>query len=232
MTWFKTDEEGQKFVEEQEEKRRAAGSQDNTRSWRFKLAYDATGYIIPLDDLRFYFNEHQFQANGSYYNYETCIKDIEGECPLCESGNRFAPVGVMTIIDLTEYKKKDGTVSKPRKKIIVLKQGGRERFLRKQKKLGGLTFKKFELYRSKDPKGEATGTEIEYEKDVDPEVLRQFAPEGVDANEWLKPFDYEELFKPKSAAEIRRLIGISDPVGAVESAPDTEESAKSLKDLI
>jgi len=231
-SWFAKDAEGEKYVEEQEAKRKAAGGKDSVRSWRFKLAYEATGYIIPFDDLRFFFNEHQFQANGSYYNYETCIRDIEGECPLCESQNRAAPVGVMTVLDLTEYKKKDGTMSKPRKKIIVLKQGGRERFLRKQKKLGGLAFKKFEVYRSKDPKGEATGTEVEYEKDVDPEVLRQFAPEGVDVDEWLKPFDYEEIFKPKSASEIRRLMGISDPVGSSESTSNTEEPAKSLTDLI
>lgn len=228
-SWFAQGTEGEKFVEEQEAERRSAGSKDDVKGWRFKLAYDATGYIVPLDDLSFYFNEHQFQAKGSYYNYETCIKYLEGECPLCESGNRFAPVGVLSVIDLTEYKKKDGTMSKPRKKILVLKQGGRERFLRKQKKLGGLAFKKFEVYRAKDPKGEATGTEVEYMKDVDPELLKQFAPEGVDPVEWLKPYDYAELFAPKSATELRRCIGISDPVGSAESTP---APSKSLKDLL
>ena len=35
--------------------------------------------------------------------------------------------------------------------------------------------KKFELYRSKDQKGEATGTDADYEKDVDPEALKKLA---------------------------------------------------------
>lgn len=232
MSWYKTGEAGEKFVEEQEEKRRAMGGANNVRNWRFKLGYDSTGNIVCLDDLTFFFNEHQFQANGSYYNYETCIQDIEGECPLCDSQSKFAPVGVMSIIDLTEYKKKDGTLSTPKKKIIVLKQGGRERFLRKQKKLGGLALKKFEIYRSKDKKGEATGTDVEYEKDVDPEVLKKLAPEGVDPNEWIKPYDYEELFAPKSAAELRQIMGLSEPVGASESDVPFEPDKKSIKDLI
>ena len=230
--WFAKGEAGEKFVDEQEEKRKSMGGNQNTRNWRFKLPYDSTGYIIPLDNLTFFFNEHQFQANGSYYNYETCIQDIEGECPLCENDNRFAPVGVMTIIDLTEYKKKDGTMTGPTKKIMVLKQGGRERWLKRQKKLEGLAFKKFEVTRSKDKKGEATGTMEDYEKDVDPEVLKQFAPDGVDSSEWLKPYNYEELFAPKSATELRRLIGISDPVGASDSDLPFEPDKKSIKDLI
>lgn len=233
VSWFAKGAEGEKFVEEQEEKRKSAGGNDNVRNWRFKLGYDSSGYIVPLDDLTFFFNEHQFQANGSYYNYETCIQDVEGECPLCENENRFAPVGVMSIIDLTEYKKKDGTMSKPKKKIMVLKQGGRERWLKRQKKLGGLAFKKFEVTRSRDKKGEATGTMEDYEKEVDPEILKQLAPSDVDANEWLKPYNYEELFMPKSAAELRKLIGISEPVGSSDSSGDYQEpEKKSIKDLI
>lgn len=116
---------------------------------------------------------------------------------------------------------------------MVLKQGGRERWLKRQKKLGGLAFKKFEVTRSRDKKGEATGTMEDYEKEVDPEILKQLAPSDVDANEWLKPYNYEELFAPKSAAELRKLIGISEPVGSSESGNDYEEpEKKSIKDLI
>jgi hypothetical protein len=38
---------------------------------------------------------------------------------------------------------------------------------------------------------------------------------------------------PKSAAELRKLIGISDPVGSSESSGDYQEpEKKSIKDLI
>ena len=230
MNFLKTGKDGRSFFEEEKKRQAEQSSIGNVRGWRFKLNKDSTGYIVFLDDIDTFLLEHQFQANGSYYNYETCIRDIEGECPLCENGSNASLVSVSTIFDLTEYKKKDGTIAPPRKKIIVLKKGGTERFLRKQEKLEGLKFKKFELFRSSDQKGEATGTDVEFEKEVDPEVLRQFCPETEKFEEWIKPYDYNEIFKPKDAAEIRRLIGISDPVGTSESF---QEPAKgSLKDMI
>jgi hypothetical protein len=229
MNFLKTGSEGRKFFQEEAARRAERSARDNVRNWRFKLNKGATGYFIFLDDLDTFLLEHQFKANGSYYNYETCIKDIEGECPLCESNNIPALVSVATIFDLTEYKKKDGTIAPPRKKIIVFKKGGTERFLRKQEKLGGLKYKKFEVYRSMDEKGEATGTDAEFEKEVDPKVLEQFCPEDEKFEDWIKPFDYVEIFRPKSAAELRAAMGISEPVGASEAQ---EPAKSSLKDLI
>jgi len=237
MSWFKQGEEGEKFLQEEKERRqKQAEASNNIKNWRFKLAKDVTGQVVFLDDLYFFFSEHQFYANDSYYNYETCIDDIEGECPLCENGNRPSIVAVTTIIDFTQHKKKDGTFTdKPTKKPMVLKQGGTERLLKRQKKLGGLTYRKFEVYRSSDPKGEATGTDIDYEKEVDVEDLKKFAPEGVDPNEWIKPFDYAEMFQPKTAPELRKILGIPEPAGSDHEATNSEygvETKDKLADLI
>ncbi|MBC8549554.1 MAG: hypothetical protein H8D23_07870, partial [Candidatus Brocadiales bacterium] len=217
------------------QRQKEQAEQGNVREWRFKLAASPPGDFVFLADIYtlLLVNQYSRIVNGktNYYNYETCIRDIEGECPLCENGNNASLVSVATIVDFTEYTKKDGTKTGPRKKIIVLKKGGTERFLRKQEKLKGLKYKKFELFRSSDQKAEATGTDAEYEKDVDINVLKKFCPEGQDANEWIKPFDYGEIFKPKSASEIRRLIGISDPVGSTESEPE-DFKKESLADMI
>jgi hypothetical protein len=235
MNFLKSGDEGRKFFEEEKQRQKEQAEQGNVREWRFKLSPSSTGYVVFLDDIDTFLLEHQYSriVNGktNYYNYETCIRDIEGECPLCENGDNASLVSVSTIVDFTEYIKKDGTKAAPRKKIIVLKKGGTERFLRKQEKLKGLKFKKFEIFRSSDQKGEATGTDVEYEKDVDVEALKKFCPEGQDANEWIKPFDYAELFKPKTAKEIRALIGISEPVGSTESEPQ-EVKKESLADMI
>jgi len=230
MNFLKTGDEGRKFFNEERERQAEKTAGDNIKNWRFKLNKGATGYIIFFDNLDTFLLEHQFQANGSYYNYETCIRDIEGECPLCESNNASALISVATVFDLTEYKKKDGTLAKPRKKIVVFKKGGTERFLRKQEKLNGLKFKKFEVYRSMDQKGEATGTEVEFEKEIDPKVLEQFCPEGEKFEDWIQPYNYADIFKPKSAAELRAAMGMSEPVGASESIQEPAKS--SLKDLI
>ena len=235
MNFLKSGDAGRKFFEEEKQRQKEQAEQGNVREWRFKLAASSTGYVVFLDDIDTFLLEHQYSRiiNGktNYYNYETCIRDIEGECPLCENGNNASLVSVATVVDFTEHTKRDGTKTGPRKKIIVLKKGGTERFLRKQEKLKGLKYKKFELFRSSDQKAEATGTDAEYEKDVDINVLKKFCPEGQDANEWIKPFDYGEIFKPKSASDIRRLIGISEPVGSTESEPE-EFKKESLADMI
>jgi hypothetical protein len=83
MNFLKTGDEGRKFFNEERERQAEKTAGDNIKNWRFKLNKGATGYIIFFDNLDTFLLEHQFQANGSYYNYETCIRDIEGECPLC-----------------------------------------------------------------------------------------------------------------------------------------------------
>jgi hypothetical protein len=230
MNFLKTREEANSIKAEN------SAAFSNARNFRFKLNQNSTGYMIFLDDIgeRSFLLEHQFQtkkADGTinYYNYETCIRDIEGECPLCDSGSRPTLVAVSTVFDLTEYTKKDGTIAGPRKKLIVLKKGGQDRFLRKQEKLGGLKYKKFEVYRSSDQKAEATGTDAEFEKEIDPKVLEQFCPEDEKFEDWIKPFDYAEVFKPKTAQELRAAMGMSEPVGASEAQ---EPAKSSLKDLI
>lgn len=235
MNFLKSGDAGRKFFEEEKQRQKDQAEQGNVREWRFKLSHSSTGYIVFLDDIDNFLLEHQYAriVNGktNHYNYETCIRDVEGECPLCDNGNTAALVSVATVVDFTEYTKKDGSKTTPRKKIIVLKKGGTEKFLRKQEKLGGLKYKKFELFRSSDQKSEATGTDADYEKDVDPDVLKKFCPEGQAPDEWIKPFDYAEIFKQKSAAEIRKLIGISEPVGSSEANP-SDFKKESLSDLI
>ena len=237
MSWLKQGSEGREFYQEEKKRREQKAKEGgDTKSWRFYLKKGGTGYVVFIDNLRTFLLEHQYKKGDNYYNYATCLRDIEGECPLCDNDNNPSLVSVTTIIDFTEHKKKDGSFTEPTKKLMVVKKGGTERLLKRQDKLGELKFKKFEIYRSDDDKAERTGTDIDYEKDVDPEVLKKFAPTGIDPDEWIKPFNYDEIFKPMTPAEMRAEIGLSEPVGAAESAPADEpakEPAKTpLKDMI
>jgi hypothetical protein len=227
MNFIKSGAEGRKFFEEESVRRAEQGN--DLKGNRFKLKKNSTGHIVFFDDLDCFFLEHQFFANNNYYNFETCIKDIEGECPLCENTGTPALVSVATVFDLTERTRKDGSIIKPGKKVIVLKKGGTERFLRKQEKTQGLKMKKFEIYRSSDPKGESTGTEIEFEKAVDIDALRQFCPENENFDDWIKPFDYSVLFAPKTVEELRKISGVGDPVGSAESK---ESAGAALHNLL
>jgi hypothetical protein len=42
--------------------------------------------------------EHTVKVNGKWENF-ACVKELEGECPICESGDSPALVGLLTIID-------------------------------------------------------------------------------------------------------------------------------------
>jgi len=234
MSWFSQNEDF--FHEETQKQADKAKNSNNIKNWRFRLKKGQTGHIVFLSDLEFFIKEHQYQANGSYYNYETCIEGIHGECPLCDNDCNCSPVAIATVIDLTEHQRKDGSTTGPQRKPIVLKKGGAERFLKRQKKLEGLKGKKFEVSRSSDQKGEATGTDVEYDKEADLTKLKEFAPEGWDKDEWIQPLELSEIFAPKTPEELRKAIGAPDPIGSAEKEisgePEKEEGGKSLADLV
>jgi hypothetical protein len=217
-------------VEEEQKKNAAQGG--DPRNFRFYMKYDTEANVVFLDDLLFPIREHQLKDAKGYTRFETCIEELEGECPLCDSNMRSFLGFASTVIHLDPVKK-DGTKMPPTKKLIVIKQGAAKNWLRRQKEYGSLKGKVFKLYRSSDSKSPTTGSDIEYKKDADWEKAKKMAPEGVDANEWIKPYDYKELFKPKSVQELRASMGISAPVGS-EEADDSDlvdETKSSIDDL-
>ena len=89
---------------------------------------------------------------------------------------------------------------------------------------------------------------FEFQKKLTKEQLMKLAPKDgdVSAADWLKPYNYEELFAPKSPEELRKLIGQAPPVGADREAseeeppfdlddtdaPPEEEEIESIEDLL
>ena len=80
--------------------------------------------------------------------------------------------------------------------------------------------------------------DFEFDRRVPLEDVKQLCPQGEDQDEFIKPYNYVELFKPESAAELRKFIGAATPVGA-EDTPASSSAVsnkktepKSLKDLI
>jgi hypothetical protein len=235
------------FIKEESEKQEQnfANSRD-PKNDRFFMSKNSVAEVLFIDDMKFFLNEHKLSVKGKYV-FETCIADTEGDCPL-DDGNRSSMTFVSTIL-LLAYSKKNSEeliyLDKPFKKLYACKKGNANRLLRRQKEWGSLRGKKFKIWRSSDSKGENTGTDFEYIKDVDLEQLKQVAPEGFDADQWIAPFDYKKIFKPKSADELRQIVGISPPVGSTEDymthlngIPNANEKQqapaqkKSIQDLV
>lgn len=240
MSWYNEGEKGAQKAKDEDSNR-----QKNFDSpFRFWLAPEKSTKFVFLDTDGFFFKEHNLNLNGHWRNWETCISDLgEEECPICEQGFKYSYVAVFSIIDLTKYKDKQGNQVKASKKLLVLKTTARNKILKqKERREGNLTGCVFETTRY-NQKECSTGEDFEYLKRVPVEDLKEMAPQGVDAEEFVRPFDYIKLFNPKTAVELRRVIGAAPPVGSEDSPAATAQSdsndgnvgdakPESLKDLL
>lgn len=235
--WFKTGEEGVKEAKKFDEdaaRRRAEAMDENVmaKKRRFWLPPDKSAVITLLDSPSFFFREHQLYIGGSWQNYETCLSDFDN-CPLDEAGLKPSYVVACTIIDHTEFVLKRGpnagTLIKDQKRLLVCKSTARLKLLKqKERREGDLTYCQFEATRY-TAKECSTGEDFQYIKTLTLEEGKAFAPatlmgksgqqELVDPAEWIKPFNYPEVFKPKSADELCALIGGVAPVGSEKADP-------------
>lgn len=238
--WFKTGSEGEaeaKKADIEAARRRAEAMDENVvaKKRRFWLPPDKSALITFLDSPSFFLREHQLFIGGSWQNYETCLSDFDN-CPLDEAGMKPSYVVAATIIDHTEFVLKKGpnagTLIKNQKRLIVFKSTARVKILKqKERQEGDLTFCQFEATRY-SPKECSTSEDFQYVKTLTLDEIKVFAPatmigksgqqEPVDPEEWIKPFDYPEVFKPKTADELRLLVGGVAPVGAEKATPDVQ----------
>lgn len=214
MEWYKTGEEGSDQAKKKDEQRQRSFD----TPFRFWLPPDKGTRIVFLDTKGFFFSEHQFKVGGSWKNWETCITDIgEEDCPLCESGLTASYVCVFSIIDLSKYTDKRGNKVTAMKKLLVLKSMARVKVLKqKERREDNLTGCVFEVTRFKASEC-STGEDFEFLHRAAPEEVKETCPDGEDKEKWLEPFNYVEMFKPKSAEELRVVIGRAQPVGAEDT---------------
>ncbi len=165
---------------------------------------------------------------GSWINFESCLSDFDN-CPLCDSGKKPSYIVAFTGIDHSEFTIKRGPNAgmkiKNVKRLAVFKSTARVKVLKqKEKREGNLTGCTFEISRYSE-KDNSSGSDFEFTKRCTPEELMAFAPaqvlgknglENVDPAEWIKPFNYMEIFKPKTAAELTSLVGGVEPEGSVK----------------
>lgn len=215
-SWFQRGNEG--FQRSQKIAEDMANSAKPFRVW---LPVGERTNLTFLDGDGFFFYEHQLKINGDWKNWFTCLKDFS-ECPLCDSGDTPSYVAAYTVIDHSEYvSKKTGKKVKNQKKLLVTKGPVHDKWARRIEENGDLTYCVYSCAR--DRKNECnTGEDITFRKRLSREEILKFKPEGVDDEEWLKPFDYMEVFKPLSVDELRNIVGQA-PVGS--EGPAKEDGA-------
>lgn len=249
--WFQTGEAGSKRakqIDEEQKARREAGSGPR----RFWLEPDTAAKITFLDTPKFFFHEHNLKLEGRFFNYFTCIKDMD-TCPICESGDRSSYVMVGTILSHKTWKDGEGNVHKIQKQLFVAKGKARQKMTRQiEKREEDLTFTVYEMARGSTPTEANTGEDIEFLKRLKKSQVKGLIPDSVigddfeDKDAYMKPFEYGKLFKPKTAKQLRAVVGGEAPTGTEEEepeeqpedAPETEEEeteegdVSSIDDLV
>lgn len=230
-SWFAKGKEGAEKSKRLDEEAKVRRESQGPR--RFWLENDSSAHFTLLDTPAFFCHEHNLKLGGKFHNYFTCIQEID-TCPICESGDNPSFVLVGTIINHKSFEGKDGKVYKNQKQLIVFKAKAKEKILRQIEKKENLKFTIWEASRGSSSTECSTGEDFEYqgkwgEDKFEPAKLKAMVPDKTDVKEWLSPFNYEEIFAPKDADELRKVVGGSAPVGGKADLDDLESDKGSKK---
>lgn len=212
----------QKAVEQQDAKDEAAAKGNLYRFW---MPEDAETQITFLDgdlnddgllDIPMYY-EHQVNMNGDWKNWFVCTSEDE-ICPICEGGLKASLVGIMTIIDHTEWKDGKGKTHKNERKLFVAKRQTIKQLQKIATKRDGLAGITFDVSRVGEQSA-SVGNMFDYigKKSVAATLKKfKFKPEEGAA-------DYEEVITYRSAKELRKL-GFGSSVVGQESDDDGDDN--------
>jgi len=227
MEWYQTGEEGHERAKQFDNEREKRRQEKLDKPRRFWNKPDGEGRdIVFLDTAGFFFKEHNYRADGHFRNWETCIQDLGSDCPACEAGNVPSYVCAHTIIELTEFENKQGQVIRNPKRLLVTKGIAREKVVKaKARQKDDLVGCVFEVTRYK-VKECNTGEDFEVKQRLSREQLEQLVPSGNDVEKYLEPYNYREIFSPKTVEELRNIFGVEAPIG-VEDGDNSNSSSPS-----
>lgn len=192
------------FAKEEHKAEMAAKSKVN----RFFVPQDKEASVTFLDgnladgvlDISFYY-EHNVNMNGKWNNFFICTQDDE-PCPICEGGSSASYVGVMTVIDHSEYvSKKDGKTYKDQIRLFVAKRDTIKMLQKIATKRGGLRGCRFDVSRTGD-KSPSVGSMFDFSEKYSEEALQKaFGAEKT------QPLNYAEILAGMylPATELRKM---------------------------
>ena len=172
--------------------------------------------------------EHNLQLGGSWKNWFPCTKDEE-PCPICDI-KQPALVYAFTIIDHTKWAEKKDTskVHHHERKLYICKSDTFKRLSKLAAKREGLTGCTFDVSRIGD-KAENVGNDFDFiERLSFKELRKKYGMEKkgkTENNKVVQPYDYDEVIKYHTAAELREM-----GLGSGEAPVGTEDVKKDKKD--
>jgi hypothetical protein len=201
--------------------------------WRFRLQNNESCKIVFLDNPDFFIHEHTLKMGPKNFVNETCIKDY-GNCAPCDDMGDISSFELIgTIIDTRPYTNSKGETIKTQKRLFVAKGKARQILIRRiEQNDDNLQYCVFEVARGSQPNECATGEDLVFLKRLKKSQVKKLIPPG-EKEEWLEPFDYEKIFKPKTDAELRKLYGSGGPaVGGEDDDIATKDEDEDVEDML
>ena len=222
MSFLKRGKTAQEAFAQEEHK--SEMKQKNTL-FRFWVPKDKDASITFIDgnlvdgvlDVPFMY-EHNIMQNGKWGNFYICTQDVE-PCPICEGGSSPSYVGMLAVIDHSEYvSKKDGATHKDNVKLFVAKRDTIKTLQKLAVKRGGLRGCRFDVSRTGD-KSPSVGNMFDFiEKVSEEQMVAKYGDKAAQLN-------YEEIMSKvyMSAADLRKL-GFGSTAGPVGGESPMSES--------
>jgi len=166
--------------------------------------------------------EHFTDFTGQWKNF-VCVSEDE-PCPVCETqgikGQKSYLVGLLTVIDHTEWKDREGKIHKDERKLFAMKSGTHkllQKIATKRKGLAGVTF---DVSRSKGDMVPRVGDLFDFvEKRTHKQLQEAYGDEA-------EPINIEEAIVYQNAQELRTL-GFGNgsmPVGSGDSSSGNKKA--------
>lgn len=222
-TWFKRGAEGKRESDKKDAEAKLK-AKNRGKGRRFWLKNDTSAKVTFLDNPDFFVSEHKLKIGNDFNNFFTCLVDFD-VCPLCESGNNPSYEIVGTVIDHSVYIGNDGKEYRDQKKLLVCKGIARQHLLKQiARNDDNLQFCHFEISRGSGDKECSTGEDINFEKRLNKKSITAYLKKAWDKQgkqytdeyieEFLTPYNYEEVFKPYTQEELRKVVGGEVPIGS------------------
>jgi uncharacterized protein YxjI len=194
---------------------------------RFKLKANETARLVILDE-RFTFGmrEHNIKGPDGFWKTERCISDHE-ECPLCSISEQ-APhdVALLSVLDLREYKNKNGETVTYSKKVLPVKKNDLASFQGLLEIHGSLRGLVLSMHRGEGQMEAAIGKPTFVMKLTDDDLLEEFGHEArlndkkdvviVPANDSIQPWNYDKFYTIPTKSELRTKYNIVARPGSDE----------------
>jgi len=166
--------------------------------------------------------EHQLNLDGSWQNWFACTSETE-PCPICEGDDNPSLVGILTVIDHTEWEDRKGNKHKDEKKLFVCKRPTIKQLQKIATKRGGLKGITFEVSRVGE-KAASVGDMFDFDKKWSTAMLLKKFKDN-------KPFNYEEVLNYQTADELRKRGFGNLAVGSEAGVEDDENEEDYDEDL-